>query len=184
MNVETTTYGSLLIPVLNERIPDDLRMVISRKFGARIWTMDEMLQYFNEELQAKERCVSYKKPDDTRERRNKSEKLDEFSAANLHSQSERKNDRNTISKSNFGKEDDRKCVYCGNSQVPSRCKIVTNPLSRIAILRRKARCFLCLNFSHRAYECPSKYECAKCGKRHHISICKERNEKREVSLHK
>ena len=53
LKVETSTYGCLLIPILNDRIPDELRVVISRKFGGSMWTLDLLLQYFNEELQVK-----------------------------------------------------------------------------------------------------------------------------------
>ena len=32
MDVETSTYGSLLIPILKERLPDELVFLISRRF--------------------------------------------------------------------------------------------------------------------------------------------------------
>jgi len=31
-------YGGLLIPLMKEKLPDDLMMVISRRFGSEIWT--------------------------------------------------------------------------------------------------------------------------------------------------
>ena len=53
-NLKTLKYDSdklgLLIPILNDRLPEELRMVISRKFGSSIWTVDLMLEYLNEEL--------------------------------------------------------------------------------------------------------------------------------------
>ena len=51
-------YGSLLIPILKDRLPDDLKIVISRKFGSTIWTLDVLLKYLNEELRAQENCYS------------------------------------------------------------------------------------------------------------------------------
>ena len=155
LNVEMNTYGSLLIPLLNERIPDELRILISRKFGNEVWTLDNMLGYFNEELKAKERCATFQKSDDVRDKR---PSFDSFTAANLYVQGE----------TDF----DRKCVYCRNSHSPSKCRIVTNIQSRISILRKYAKCFLCLKSGHRVNQCQSKYVCVKCGERHHISICK------------
>ena len=61
LKVETATYGCLLIPILKEKIPDDLLMIISRKFGANVWTLEEFLNYFDDELQAKESYVIFSK---------------------------------------------------------------------------------------------------------------------------
>ena len=50
LGVLTSTYGSLLVPILNDRIPDELRVIISRKFGNDPWTLEEMIIYLNEEI--------------------------------------------------------------------------------------------------------------------------------------
>ena len=39
LKVETSTYGCLLIPILKDRLPDGLKLFISRKFGNEIWTL-------------------------------------------------------------------------------------------------------------------------------------------------
>ena len=54
LKIESSTYGYLLIPLLKEKIPDELNMIISRKCSGNVWTLELMLNYFNEELQAKE----------------------------------------------------------------------------------------------------------------------------------
>ena len=56
LGVLTSTYGSLLVPILNDRIPDELRVIISRKFGNDPWTLDKMFIYLSEEILANERC--------------------------------------------------------------------------------------------------------------------------------
>ena len=43
--------------------------------------------------------------------------------------------------------------------------------SRIEILKKDSRCFLCLKKGHISKHCLSKYECRKCNGRHNISIC-------------
>ena len=35
-------------------------MIVSRKFSGSFWTLELILKYFNEELQAKEICVLFK----------------------------------------------------------------------------------------------------------------------------
>ena len=54
LRIESSTYGYLLISLLKEKIPDELNMIISRKCSRNVWTLELMLNYFNEELQAKE----------------------------------------------------------------------------------------------------------------------------------
>ena len=153
LKVETSTYGCPLIPILNDRIPDELRVVISRKFGGSMWTLDLLLQYFNEELQVKERCVSFNKSSHTN-------RADHYTTQKLHSGTE-------------GNRGGQKCVYCLKDHPPSRCKTVTNVDSRVSILRKYAKCFICLKSGHVSRNCTSKYSCNKCDKRHHISICKK-----------
>ena len=60
LKTETSTYSYLLILLLKEKIPDELNMIISRKFSGNVWTLELMLKYFNEELQPKEICVPFK----------------------------------------------------------------------------------------------------------------------------
>ena len=60
LEIESWTYGYLLIPLWKEKIPDELNMIISWKFSGNVWTLEFMLKYFNEELQMKEICVSFK----------------------------------------------------------------------------------------------------------------------------
>ena len=54
LKIESSTYGYLLIPLLKGKIPDELNMIISRKFSGKVWTLELMLKYFNKEVQAKE----------------------------------------------------------------------------------------------------------------------------------
>ena len=44
LKVETYTYRSLLISILKEKLPDDFILLISRKFGGTIWTIDLLLK--------------------------------------------------------------------------------------------------------------------------------------------
>ena len=48
-------YGSLLIPSLTEKLPDDLRLRIARKLDNDVWELSEILNLVKNELEAKER---------------------------------------------------------------------------------------------------------------------------------
>ena len=57
LGTEPLSYGSLLAPLLTEKLPDDLKLIISRKFKTEIWNLEDLLKYFKEELHAKENCL-------------------------------------------------------------------------------------------------------------------------------
>ena len=58
LNVETSTYGSLLVSLLTEKLPNDLRIRLSRKFENGIWNLNEMLDFLKLEVEAKERSAA------------------------------------------------------------------------------------------------------------------------------
>ena len=43
LKIESSTYGYLLIPLLKEKIPDELNMIISRKLSGKVWRLELML---------------------------------------------------------------------------------------------------------------------------------------------
>ena len=157
MDVETATYGSLLIPILKGRLPDELVVEISRRFGCDIWTLDLVLKYMNDEIQANENCVSILKNSSANEKKSQAP----YSAYAFQTNSE-KEEKSSV----------RNCVYCSkDGHSPSKCHRVTNVQSRVEILKSKRRCFLCLDSGHQKNECNSKYICRNCNGKHHISIC-------------
>ena len=58
LGINPDSYGSLLSPLLVEKLPEELRMIIARKFSDEIWRLEELMVYFKQELYARERCVS------------------------------------------------------------------------------------------------------------------------------
>ena len=55
LKVETNSYGSLLVPLLNEKLPNDMRERAAREFDNNTWSSDDMLNFLKRELEAKER---------------------------------------------------------------------------------------------------------------------------------
>ena len=151
LKLEVRGYGSLLIPLLKEKLPDDLMIVISRKFGSAIWTLDILLKHLNEELRAQENCST-----SVGGRAIRSDEDECFSASNHMSQT----------------KSSSVCVFCNDDRhYSSKCRKVTNVRSRRYILMRERRGFFCLGTGHRANSCKVKYTCKKCNGRHNIAIC-------------
>ena len=57
LKVETNSYGQLLVPLLNEKLPNDLRLRIASEFGNDVWLLDDMLGILKKEVESKERSI-------------------------------------------------------------------------------------------------------------------------------
>ena len=118
-DVKASTYGCLLIPILKARLPDDLTLLISRKFEGNVRTLDRLLKLISDELIAKETCGSIFNSK-TKSHSNDTSKRGQYTANSLLSQ-----------RREFRKDKNR-CVYCNSeSHSPSQCGKVSNAKSRI-----------------------------------------------------
>ena len=162
LSLHVSSYGMLLIPLLKDKLPDELNMIVARKFGSDVWKVDKLLEFLNEELIALENCSSLSK-----------------------SSFERKKNISTASSLLNQTSASKTCLYCDSTgHIPSRCKSVTNVSSRKEMIKQKGRCFICLNSGHLARFCPSTYRCNKCNKgRHHVSICEPTKQNPEEVTH-
>ncbi len=64
-----------------------------------------------------------------------------------------------------------KCAFCGKPHYSASCEAVTKLSDQKDILRKDGRCFVCLQFGHRASQCSRK--CRQCNGKHHQSICEK-----------
>ena len=78
LGVTSESYGALLVPVLLQKLPEDIRLEVSRKMGKTSkeenqWDLDKILKQFKDEIETREHCTpmnvpghsvdhSYKKP--------------------------------------------------------------------------------------------------------------------------
>ena len=58
MKVETSSYGSLLVPLLNEKLANDIRFNLAPKLKNGVWKLDDILIFFKTEIEAKNRSIS------------------------------------------------------------------------------------------------------------------------------
>ena len=57
LNVPTSAYGSLLVPVLLSKIPEDVRLLIGRKIKDQRWQLNRLIDLFRQEVENRERCA-------------------------------------------------------------------------------------------------------------------------------
>ena len=56
MGLNPSHYGPLLIPVILERLPDTIKLLITRKLGKNDWKILELVECIKEEVDARENC--------------------------------------------------------------------------------------------------------------------------------
>ena len=151
MNIDIATYGAILAPFLNGKLPSEIRVNLSRNFQNDIWQLDDMLKILKREVESKGMS---------------------FSIGTSSEFEPEKRDRNYTTSAFLNSSLERKCPFCNlNNHPASKCLKVTNMAARKQILRQKGMCFICFNSDHLAKMCKSSYKCHKCNGKHHISIC-------------
>ena len=168
LGVAPESYGSLLSSVLLSKLPQELRLIISRNTGDDSWSLDHLMKELEQELEARERAAT----NSTNVTQPGRQVRDQHTAAALLSSS-----------SGTSKPF---CSYCQQPHPSGACTLVTEPDSRKQILRSSGRCFVCLRKGHISKDCRSKSKCPKCGGRHHFSIClktRSREGRSEPSTH-
>ena len=103
MGLNPSHYGPLLIPVILERLPDAIKLLITRKLGKNNWKILELVECIMEEVDARENCKFL------------NEKLDEEYCR-----------KTTHSLFGIQKHSRRNCVFCGKSYYSDKCENITD----------------------------------------------------------
>ena len=171
LGVSSDSYGALLIPMLLRKIPEDMRLLVSRKVdGKEGLSLKFLLETFKREIEARERCA----------------------ASDSHRESEQKTahranvlNRGAISKGSLAsssvlfsadKTDKRRpanCIFCRGNHSFSECKIVTNLDDRKNALKKQGRCFRCTLKGHLSRQCDKLIKCHHCSGNHHLAVCEQ-----------
>ena len=116
LNVEMHSYGTFLISIIFDRIPNEVKIIISRTFKNNVWDLRNLLDIFKQELfVARERCYAIGKDAD-----NVIPKDLCFTGHSLLTHSQEKE--------NSFKPNSRpgNCVYCGDKKhISSRGNVIS-----------------------------------------------------------
>lgn len=160
LGVNSQQYGPLLIPILLNKLPQDLRLLISRQFeGHEGWELDDLLKVLNAEVEARERCNSLSSSNTTQAAHKPEKKPSTYSkppmsAALLSPGTPKVN-----------------CVYCQKDHKEVDCPISIE--ERKDIVKKQRRCFNCLKPNHVVRACNNKGKCQRCSRQHHTSLCSQ-----------
>ena len=111
LGVSAESYGSLLTSVLMNKLPQELRLIVSRQVGEDAWNLDELMNVMEKEITTRERAagsnqISRRVPRDVP------------TATALLSSGPMM----------------LKCSYCRQAHSSNSCRSVTNPVERKRIL--------------------------------------------------
>lgn len=162
LKVPVGSYGSLLASLLLNRLPSEIRIIVTRELsGEESWNIEKMLKIIDREIDARERSMtganSY-----------------QHSMTGANSYQKRVPHKGTPTTATFLTDNPSSgpsCVYCGKSHQSSSCTTLSSVDGRKEALRKSGRCYICLRKYHISRNCRSSHNCTRCRGRHHVSIC-------------
>ena len=152
LGLEIKEYGALLNPLVMGKLPEEIRLALTKEMKGKEWELGLVLEILKAELGAREQCAHVKSPASVPSVKPRMQNFSTTSAL--------VNNSNKIT-----------CSFCKGLHLSVKCSIVTDKGQRKAILRRQGRCFVCLKKGHISRDCTSKISCHICKQRHHASIC-------------
>ena len=133
LGVKAESCGSLLLSVLMTKLPSELRLMASRKFGdSDSWNFDELLKLIEAEVQARERSSA------------------------RSSQSERRPKDLPTGATLFTDTRSLQCCFCQGEHPSQNYQAVTGVDSCREVLRKTGRCYICFRKGHVSRFCQSR----------------------------
>ena len=156
LKVEKSSFGSLLVLLLNEKLPNDIHFNLARKFKDDVWKLDDMPTFLKTEIEAKERSISVR-----------------FSTDSFESKSYENNHQNYSASAWLTHASTKACPFCNlRNHNASKYLKVANPNIRKQIFERERTLrFLPLESGHVAKFCKKSYYCKRCNGKHNILVC-------------
>ena len=170
VGVSMGTYGTFLAPEILKLLPQELRIILTRKLPD-MWDLGLLLRELQEEVNVREKCMfAYAATPTDKEVFTPSVQTPRVrsqpSASALYTGVTRNGHSQNREKSNTFA-----CIFCSKDHLSRNCDIVTDHRARRDILRQKGRCFICMRSGHLARDCRSQFGCFKCKGKHHSAIC-------------
>ena len=157
--VDPVTYQSIVVPAIVKKLPEGIRLQLTRGKDFNTWTVDELLDYLRVEVELREEHYSIS-----------GQKFEKKIMKNI---SGNQNDARPISASTLTTKTVKSlfCAYCKGNHLHEDCTEITDVNERKKLIRKYGRCFVCMRKGHMAGACNSNLICAVCKGKHHVSIC-------------
>ncbi len=128
-------YGPFLNPMIVNKLPDEVRLAITKQVKDEEWELEKILKLIEADLNAREQCAQMNTRGNNTARPNRNPVP--TTAALLNNESK------------------VTCSFCKGHHLSAKCTIVTDPGRRKQMLLKQGQCFVCLKKGHRSKECKS-----------------------------
>ena len=136
LGVESSSYGTVLVNILLQRLPDEIKLIISRKMnevsGDDNWNLDTLLDILKTEVEAREKCMITSRKQYPQGVPNKKPYRNTSIPATTSALFASSKNRNQT------------CTFCRGQHPTAQCHVVTDIRERRNILRRQGRSLLSL----------------------------------------
>ena len=155
IGISSEQYGSMLIPIIMSKIPNEIRLVVARRNTAKVWSIDESLATIKVEREAREVSEGVQKSSQS------TKKHGAFPPAVGA----------FVTNGGNSEKFQIRCSFWEKPDYSASCKGVVGSQDRKSILRKSKRCFNCLRTGQYANTFRNEKRCRHCEGRHHQSIC-------------
>ena len=184
LGVNSSQYGSLLIPIIMSKLPAGIRLQIARNTSEEVWKITDLLEVMRKEVEARELSENVRSSETDNRKSDTGNEIDNYRKTNQRSKPQyQASAANLYVRDDQTNETKPKCVYCGEYHFSASCTRIQDSSKRKDILTRDKRCYLCLRTGHISRDCKKQQNCRRCEGRHHQSICQRelQNKKPENS---
>ena len=133
------------------KIPEEFIIIITRDLPSAEWKIETPLNIFNTELQLREKCALVSGTGQRKEQhfspRDKGKYINHYQSPTAALLTENKSVQS---------REGPWCTFCNGNHLSSNCTIVTDISARKQILRRRGKCFKCLQTGHLFRYCKSE----------------------------
>ncbi|CAL1282487.1 unnamed protein product [Larinioides sclopetarius] len=186
LEVTSGMYGHMLYPILLKLIPEDLVLEYNRKRVDKLvkteFDVTDLLNFLRVEIECRE-CSAFILHTNKERRKpinqnslSKPKQIPSYptrNPSNIPDKSQGLRAREKFQAHEYltsAVDGNVKCVYCNDLHESENC-IQLDLNAKKDVLKKQARCFLCLKPKHRISTCRSTRWCDICHKKHNRSIC-------------
>ena len=158
IGVEKQMYSGIVVLSILEKLPDTLRLTITRGGEYLEWNLGDLLHVLLKEVELRE-DYSFTPQVHPNLKGYRRKKLPPQTNSFLM---------------NNGSRTDGQCAFCLGEHPHEDCKRITNIEERKQLIRKFGRCYKCLDKGHLARDCTSKITCKNSKGNHHVSLCERK----------
>lgn len=157
LGVDENTYSAIVVPAVLEKLPQTLRLTITRGKDHHQWAFKDLLEALENEVELREEYN-----DSARHRNAPGDFRRKSHTATLHTGNSR----------NWKAVKETNCAFCLGEHPHESCTKVQDIEERKRLLFKYGRCFKCLRKGHLSKDCSDRNViCKNCSKQHHSAIC-------------